>query len=330
MKKIIVIPFSEVFKNNKIFDLSYGNDNRSLPYFKLREKLINNGFEVNTYDKVDLRQVDQGDILLSFNHQKIPFNYLSKRIEFKNRILIAQEPLSKLNFKGSILMLYGKTLTWNENIIDDKSVIRIKAYPVTKINVDWIPVEKRKFLTNISINKTSNNKGELYSERLKTILLAEKYFPGEFDHYGIGWNSPTTLLQKIGLKKYHVITSYKGPLNEKYETLKQYKFSVCYENTKFLRGNISEKIFDCFQCGVIPLYWGAPDILKYIPAETFIHRENFNSNEEMLLFIRSLSGNEISSMISSIQKFINSDIMADFWDDTYVERIVNVIQSLPA
>lgn len=305
----------------------FNNDNRLVPYIKLQEKATEYGYYIATYDLIF--KLSANDIYLSFSHHPRIFNRVGKKIKWENRILIAQEPLGKINFKKSSLKLYAHTLTWNENIIDGNRVKRIKAYPITKATIEWIPVENRKFLTNISINKTSHYKGELYSERLKTIHLAEQLFPGEFDHWGIGWNSPKTFLQKIGLKKYDYIPSYKGSLKEKYETLKQYKFSICYENTGDLRGNISEKIFDCFQCGVIPLYWGAPDVLKYIPAETFIWRENFRSNEEMLRFIKSMSNDNIALMIEAIRTFIGSEKMNDFWESTYIGKIVDVILSIP-
>jgi alpha(1,3/1,4) fucosyltransferase len=332
MRKIIVAPFSKVFEKNEMFnpDSIYNNENRLKSHVLTKTILERDNYKIDTYDLISAEQISNNDIFLSYNHHPKVFRQVGKKIRYENRILIAQEPLAKLNFSPSTLKYYGKILTWNEQILNSDKVQRIKAYPITKVNVEWIPVEKRKFLTNISINKTSRFRGELYSERLKTILLAENIFPGEFDHYGVGWNTSKSFLQRIGLKSYNYISSYKGMLNGKYETLRHYKFSICYENNKTLPGNITEKIFDCFQCGVIPLYWGAPDILKYIPADTFIWRENFRSNEEMLLYIRSMPHTEISTMVSSIRSFINSDAMADFWDDTYTARIVDAVKSLPS
>jgi alpha(1,3/1,4) fucosyltransferase len=330
MKQIIVAPYSKVFERNEMFrpDSVYNNENRLKAGIMLKHELENSGFTVNTYDLFPASSIEKNDVYLSYNHHPGIFKQVARRISWENRILIAQEPLEKSNFIKSTIKSYGKVLTWNENILGENNVHRIKTYPITKFNVDWIPLDKRRFLTNISMNKKSAYKGELYSERINTIRLAEKLFPGEFDHWGIGWNPPKTFLEKIGLKKYIYIDSYRGALKEKYDTLRQYKFSVCYENTKDLPGNLSEKIFDCFQCGVIPLYWGAPDVLKYIPVETFIWRENFHSNEEMLLFIRSMPNDAVSSMIDTIRKFITSENMDEFWDTTYIDRIIQTIRSI--
>lgn len=40
------------------------------------------------------------------------------------------------------------------------------------------------------------------------------------------------------------------------------------------KGYITEKIFDCFFPGVIPIYWGAENVTDYIPQDTFIDRRN--------------------------------------------------------
>ena len=69
-------------------------------------------------------------------------------------------------------------------------------------------------------------------------------------------------------------------------------------------------------------------MLKYIPAETFIWRENFKSNEEMLRFIKSMTESDIDTMIAAIRKFITSDKMEDFWDTAYIGKIVDAVRSI--
>ena len=41
----------------------------------------------------------------------------------------------------------------------------------------------------------------------------------------------------------------------KIEWLKQYKFNICFENASY-PGYLTEKIFDAFEAGCIPIYWG--------------------------------------------------------------------------
>lgn len=330
MKNIVVVPYSLDFKNNIMFDLDskYNNENRLSAPARLRTILIDKGYNINTYDIYKLNEISRNDIYLSFNHNENVFSRVGQKINYTNRILIAQEPMHKNNFVQKTSKKYNKILTWNKNLVDHNQKLKIPAYPITKVKIQWIPLKERRFLTNISINKKSNIKGELYSEREKAIKIAEDIFGNQFDHYGIGWNKPKNFFQKIGLGKYSYFESYKGQLKDKYETLKHYKFSLCFENLNNLPGNISEKIFDCFQCGVIPLYWGAPNVLDYIPGDTFIWREDFKSNKDMLLYLNNMSLTEIENMLNRIKRFLNSSQMDWFWEDNYINRIVEAVDSI--
>jgi hypothetical protein len=57
--------------------------------------------------------------------------------------------------------------------------------------------------------------------------------------------------------------------------LEKYKFSICYENARDTPGYITEKIFDCFFAGCVPIYWGANNITDHIPKECFIDKRDF-------------------------------------------------------
>lgn len=327
-KNVVVIPFSKVFENDVMFDLQskYNNENRLAPYFKLYNALKAKEYKVATFDKFLTNEINETDIYLSFNHHERIFNKIGKNIN--NRILIAQEPLSKVNFLKSTFQKYSKVLSWNDSVVDNHLVERITAYPIVKIETERVEIENRKLLTNISINKKSKEAGELYSERIKAIELAEKIFETDFEFYGIGWNKATTIAEKLKLKNIRRFKSYKGDTTDKFETLRHFKFSLCFENTKLMKGNISEKIFDCFQCGVIPLYWGAPDITDWIPKETFIWRADFDTTREMLLFVKKMSNEDINSKLKNIDTFLKSEQMNLFWEDAYVNKIVKTIESI--
>ncbi|MFY9311367.1 MAG: glycosyltransferase family 10 [Bacteroidia bacterium] len=328
MSNIVVIPFSKNFERNVMFDVhSKSNfDQRLSPYIRLYNILTTKGYKIATFDRFSKDEFNSTDIYLSFNHHENVFNRIGKKIN--NRILIAQEPLSQVNFLKETLQKYSKILSWNDSIIDNILIERITAVPIVKIEVPKVAIEKKKLITNISINKNSKLNGELYSERIKAIELAEEIFDTDFELYGIGWNRPITGFEKLKLKKIKYFKSYKGNTADKFETLRHFKFSLCFENTRLMKGNISEKIFDCFQCGVIPLYWGAPDIKDFVPEETFIWRENFKSTEDMLLFVKCMTNNEIKSKLDCADEFLRSEKMNSFWEQTYVDKIVKAIESI--
>jgi hypothetical protein len=160
-------------------------------------------------------------------------------------------------------------------------------------------------------NRTSSHPDELYSERRRVIWFFENISGNDFDLLGRWW--PT------GLK------TYKGAIDNKIERLKHYKFCFSYENIKGLPGYITEKIFDCFQAGVVPIYWGAPNVERFIPKECFIAREDFANEAALYKFMKTLSEERHSEYIRNIQHFLEGDQAKLFTIDHLVSIIMNLI-----
>jgi hypothetical protein len=59
------------------------------------------------------------------------------------------------------------------------------------------------------------------------------------------------------------------PLDDKWDGLAPFKYSIAFENT-VAEGYITEKLFDCWVAGALPLYFGAPDVEKHFPAKALI------------------------------------------------------------
>jgi len=100
-----------------------------------------------------------------------------------------------------------------------------------------------------------------------------------------------------------------------------YEFALCIENTEML-GYISEKIFDCFYSGVIPIYWGAPDIDKYIPDNCYIDLRKFADSNKLIDVLSSLTNSDIDSYRRNIKKFMESDKIDPFYNS--LENIFGV------
>jgi len=59
------------------------------------------------------------------------------------------------------------------------------------------------------------------------------------------------------------------PIADKFDGLYPYKYSIAIENHG-CNDYWTEKIADCFLSWTMPIYWGAPNILDYFPAESMI------------------------------------------------------------
>jgi len=119
--------------------------------------------------------------------------------------------------------------------------------------------------------------------------------------------------------------SFKGSITSKHEILEQYKFSICYENARDLPGYITEKIFDCFFAGCIPIYLGAPNVTEYIPKNTFIDKRKFADYSELFFYLKELPYDNYLQYLQSIENYIRSEKILPFGAESFVNIILNEI-----
>ena len=107
--------------------------------------------------------------------------------------------------------------------------------------------------------------------------------------------------------------------------MKQYKFSICYENARDIPGYITEKIFDGFFAGCIPVYLGAPNITDYIPAGTFIDRRLFPSYEHLYYYMRFMEDDKYYSIIDNINRFLKGAAIYQFSSECFARTIIRQV-----
>ncbi len=196
----------------------------------------------------------------------------------------------------------------------------------------------RRFLTMINANKLPRlYRAELYTERLRAVEFFHQY--GEIDLYGKGWDRAPMRVGKSWvpwtLRKYYdrlweakqrrwpdplyaaVAAASKGTINSKAETLSRYTFAICFENM-ILPGWITEKIFDCFAAGCVPVYWGDPRVTAKIPAESFIDMRQFNGFAELRQFLRGLTSDQVARYRDAARTFLESSAFDPFRPEGFV------------
>lgn len=219
-----------------------------------------------------------------------------KRFSPKKVILFAWEPpvVQKNLYTSHFLSHFKRVYTWDDDLVDNKKFFKF-YYPVLQSMVPDLPsFNDRKLLTQISGRKKSKHSKELYSARVSVIEFFQDKPEGEFEFYGYGW------------EKDHY-RHYQGSVENKLDALKNYRFSVCYENMCDVKGYITEKIFDCFAAGTIPIYWGASNITDYIPKECFIDQRDFKSFEEIYQYIKQMDQATYETYLQNIRSFLSSD-----------------------
>ena len=100
------------------------------------------------------------------------------------------------------------------------------------------------------------------------------------------------------ISEYKLIDSGGGYLNnvggrcaDKLEFQKAYKFSCAFENSSF-DGYVTEKIFDAFAAGTIPIYFGTDYISKEVNPKSFINCNDFHSTQELLDCIKKIDSDD--------------------------------------
>lgn len=331
MRKACIV-VDKFYQNNKIFDINdkvVNRDNCLYFFYALKESFKKNQIDLSTND---INTIEDSDIVLYNDMPSVM--PLQKNIDKSYLLIFETELIKKENWDLEKHKFFNKIFTWNDDVVDNKKYFKfnfthkipeIECFDVTK---------KEKLCTLIAGNKKNSDNRELYSKREEVIRWFEKNHSKEFDLYGIGWDKKTytgkfrvlnriEIIRKLGFKKY---PSYKGKVESKNEVLSKYKFAICYENAEKIPGYITEKIFDCFFAGCIPVYWGAPNIGKFIPKECFIEKEKFKTYEELYKYLKNMTDLEYKKYIENIEKFLKSKEIELFSADYFADKIVKNIE----
>ena len=232
-------------------------------------------------------------------------------------VFILMEPpfVMPENYDKSIEQYATVIFTYLDDLVDNQKYFKyFYPQPLVCENPYRVNYADKQWYVLIAGNKFSNVSGELYSERRKAIEYFECNVKDRFDLYGPNWDT-------AGYQ------CYKGQTPGKLATLSQYKYCICYENGA-ANGYITEKIFDCFFAGCIPIYLGAPNITEYIPANTFIDGRRFASYEEMHTYMIAIDEAQYNSYLANIQQFLDSEAFQKFTYHHFAQTIVQVLENL--
>lgn len=288
--------FAADVSDRQIFNLPAGWKEEDHTFYLLKQSLLKKNIEIYA---TDLKNCGSCEEIRYFVFWNIP-NYIKKRalsaFPKEKMILFIWEPptVEPHLYKKKYQKHFSKIYTWNDDLIDGKKFFKF-YYPVLHPMVQDIPsFEKKKLCTLIIGTHRSNHPKQLYTERENVIKFFESKSTDDFELFGYGWES----------RNYR---TYRGSVPDKLETLKHFRFSICYENMRDIKGYISEKIFDCFAAGCVPIYWGASNVEDYIPKNCFIDRRKFSNNEELYRFIKNMPKDTYGHYLENIENFLKSE-----------------------
>lgn len=336
---LYIDPPSHHFMQDRLFDpatAAHAGDNIQAPFIAIRELLVRDGIRVHTADLMPA--VPDGARNLYTSLGRIPnLRALAARPDVTLSAFFAFEcPIVEPSLYAALPKLEGP-IRRLFTFCDADQLTPFTGRPIQSQRFVWpqgaeTVDEKawqrtdRKFLAMINANKLPRlYDGELYTERLRAVEFFHRF--GEIDLYGRGWDrapmrvGPTRVpltLRRLGSTLWEarqrwwpdplysaVSAASKGPIDSKAETLGGYRFAICFENM-ILQGWITEKIFDCFRAGCVPVYLGAPDAGELIPAEAFIDMRKFADFGDLRRFLHALGAADVERYRRAARDFIES------------------------
>lgn len=167
---------------------------------------------------------------------------------------------------------FDKVFTFKKDVLEN-----VKNSKFLPIGGCWINDVDRVANVNEKNKLTSmvaSGKGQTSGHKLRHVVINS--LRDKFDLYGRAYN----------------------PIDNKITSLKNYMFQIVIENNKS-DYYFTEKLIDCLQTGVIPIYWGCPSICDFFDCNGII---NFNSLDELNSILNSLTPDIYNQKKESISK----------------------------
>lgn len=115
-----------------------------------------------------------------------------------------------------------------------------------------------------------------------------------------------------------------GPVDDKYEFQKKYKFTIAFENDSAM-DYTTEKIIDAFSAKTIPIYWGNPNIAKEFNPKSFINCHDYNSLDEVVEKVKEIDNNpELFEEMLAQPIFENGELPYEYSYDYLRDFLFNI------
>lgn len=344
-RKVLALWVDPWVDKNGIFDIDHP-ENRDDQYFmirRLKARLFDLGWDMQTQDVLQNNGVTPDAVLF----MDVPYRNVASMLgpwagHVQRLFSFALEsPIVKpYVWDADRHKQFEKVITWHSDYIARPGYADIRV--PNKIPKDIVLKRdisaKRKLCVMIAGNKRPRITSplELYTKRLDCIRWFEANHLEDFDLYGVGWNDATVRfswrLRRLGLMKFvNAIVgvekrpSYRGPVKEKMPVLEQYRFNIAFENARDIPGYITEKLFDSFLGSTVPVYWGAPDVAKFVPKDCYIDFAEYGNYPALYERLSTMTNEEYLGYIDRIEAYLRGPGADPFRAEVVAETIAGQI-----
>lgn len=356
---LYIDPPSHHFLGDRLFDSSnagFGGEDLLAPHRLVKEHFEARGIPVHTADYLEADTESERKVYVSLGRRDDAGRLAGLPGVVASAFFAMECPIVEPTMYRDLPAMartFRRVFSWS----DGESLLRFTGERVRCETFRWpqsfdavVPGiwerADREFLAMINANKLPRVYWqELYTARLRAVEYFHRF--GEIDLFGPNWDRmpnrvgktwiPATA-RRLWARIWKVKQRLKpdplyaaaaeathGPVPSKLETLGGYTFALCFENM-VLPGWITEKIFDCFFAGAVPVYWGAPDVERWIPADCFIDMRRFDDFEELRAHLHALGPDQIRAYREAARDFVASDRFDPFRKRAFLDLFRDVVR----
>lgn len=116
-----------------------------------------------------------------------------------------------------------------------------------------------------------------------------------------------------------------GPVADKLEFIRNYKFNIAFENTK-VDGYVTEKLLEPLVAGTLPIYWGSETVKEEFGEGAYVDISDFKSVDEAVDYIVKLDKDD-DLYLEMISKKARLPLSYNEWCDKVLDFLFNAIES---
>ena len=349
IKQVLIRPLWDMGLNNRLFNTIY-----PWTMTRWREAADALGVALDTWDTMPLERADCV-WLLDLPEKKSTFEDARRRgrpgVPFVLQVM--ESPVGRMhNFEPANQALCDYVVTYQPNVDAKPNYFTYRLPHSLVYDGALVPFERRRCAIMVNTNRVQGYgalrqsglvglpgigrnlsgwklplstlfqpaRGELYSWRRQLARTAESIDPQLVAIFGPGWNG-----ERISWNPFLSRRPYRcnegTHTTEKLRLAAGYRFCISVENYQGTLGYVSEKLFDAFLAGAVPVYLGDENITQLVPPKAFVDVRNFRNHRELLLYLHSCPRDEWEEMHTAGQAFIKSEAARSFSTSTYVETM---------
>jgi GR25 family glycosyltransferase involved in LPS biosynthesis len=169
-------------------------------------------------------------------------------------------------------------------------------FPLWLMYIDWFGADQTRLVNpkTMPIDAFTNISKDMIKKKSKFCSFIVTNPHNQIRNDAFHWlsdykqvDSAGRLFNNVGDKIFTQIAGGGGGELIKMEFLKDYKFSITYENSR-ADGYITEKLLAAKAAGCVPIYWGAPNPYEDFAEGSFINANDFTSKEQLIKAVKEI------------------------------------------